>query len=376
MSLGEVTWDKEPHTEAKHDIFRRYLAAWFPIMAKYVEKLGGTRLVYIDGFAASGAYSKGEPGSPVIALEALLQHKLWASKLARLKYTFLFIEIDPARVKHLEGLLASKQIPPNISHRVVQGEFESVLTQLIDSLQGAGKALAPALVFIDPFGPTGFPMSLLQRILRYRASELLITLNLRDLNRWYVPVLDRHGQVDALYGAQDWRQCLSVSDPEEKERCLRRIYIQQLQVGGGRYIKDFRMVNKHNQTSYYLVYATHDRKGLAVMKEAMWHVDTSGAFEYSDVTNPNQPFLFGKEFDETHSQDYATELHMQYGGKEVNYESLKKATDEHDHYLRRHLTQALALLVDTRRADASSPRVGKGWPSETIFRFSPFRPSP
>ncbi len=60
----DVLWALEPHTAAKHAILRRYLQAWFPIMAS-----ANARFLYIDGFAGPGEYSGGEDGSPVIALK-------------------------------------------------------------------------------------------------------------------------------------------------------------------------------------------------------------------------------------------------------------------------------------------------------------------
>jgi hypothetical protein len=236
--------------------------------------------------------------------------------------------------------------------------------------------LAPALVFIDPFGHSGFSMCAVQRILRYPTSETLITLNLRALNQWVLPDRGRHGEVDRPCGTQDWRQCLAISDPQEKEQCLKRTYIQGLLTVGNLHVRDFRMRNRHNQTAYYLVYVTHHARGLAVMKQAMWAVDPSGAFDYSDITNPNQQFLFDTQFDEMHSETYAAELYRKYSAQDVTYEELKEATLRHEHYLSRHLTRALDRLTNEGKAQPSSRKRGRGWPSGTTFLFSPFQPSP
>ena len=66
--LGTV-WDLEPHTAKKHEILRRYFDAWLPIMASW-----NGRVVYIDGFAGPGKYSKGEDGSPIVVLKAARDH--------------------------------------------------------------------------------------------------------------------------------------------------------------------------------------------------------------------------------------------------------------------------------------------------------------
>ena len=61
----DTIWPIEPHTAAKHQILRKYLDAWLPILGTY-----NNRMLYIDGFAGPGEYTGGEPGSPIIALEA------------------------------------------------------------------------------------------------------------------------------------------------------------------------------------------------------------------------------------------------------------------------------------------------------------------
>ncbi|MCH7724211.1 MAG: three-Cys-motif partner protein TcmP [Bacteroidetes bacterium] len=67
----ETIWDLESHTEAKNKILEGYLKAWFPIISRYNNVIN-----YIDGFAGPGIYSKGEEGSPVIAINIALTHEL------------------------------------------------------------------------------------------------------------------------------------------------------------------------------------------------------------------------------------------------------------------------------------------------------------
>ena len=81
-----VTWDLLPHTAAKHAILHQYLGAWFPILG-----IGTAReLYYFDGFAGPGEYTRGEVGSPLIALDAASQV---ASKLPSAVH-FVFSELE------------------------------------------------------------------------------------------------------------------------------------------------------------------------------------------------------------------------------------------------------------------------------------------
>lgn len=71
-----TVWPLEEHTRAKHLILQQYLSGFMPILANQVMKVGrGNAFVrYIDGFAGPGVYEKGEKGSPILALEAAIDH--------------------------------------------------------------------------------------------------------------------------------------------------------------------------------------------------------------------------------------------------------------------------------------------------------------
>lgn len=72
----ETIWPLDQHTRAKHELLRRYLGAWFPILT-YAGYHG--RVMFLDGFAGPGIYSNGEPGSPIIALNTLVNHRVFGN---------------------------------------------------------------------------------------------------------------------------------------------------------------------------------------------------------------------------------------------------------------------------------------------------------
>jgi three-Cys-motif partner protein len=94
---SETLWEIEPHTKAKHEILRRYLGAWFPILGLKIP-----RIVYIDGFCGPGRYLGGEEGSPIIALKEALNQPA----LANAEVNFLFIDERADRISHLESELS------------------------------------------------------------------------------------------------------------------------------------------------------------------------------------------------------------------------------------------------------------------------------
>jgi three-Cys-motif partner protein len=64
-------WEAEPHTVAKHGILKSYFDAWTAILSRSTRS---SELLFVDGFAGPGEYTNGEPGSPIVALNAVLNH--------------------------------------------------------------------------------------------------------------------------------------------------------------------------------------------------------------------------------------------------------------------------------------------------------------
>ena len=171
----DTIWVIEPHTSAKHQILRKYLDAWLPILGTY-----NKRIVYIDGFAGPGEYKGGEPGSPIIALEAARTHR---ANLAG-ELVFVFMEERPDRVAHLQGRIATIQLPGHFNVRVEQGTFAEQLAALLDGLDKERGQIAPTFALIHPFGFAGIPYALIKRLLAKDKCEVLITFMVDSINRW------------------------------------------------------------------------------------------------------------------------------------------------------------------------------------------------
>ena len=79
-----------PHTAVKHLLLKRYLDRWFPILGKYHRRIN-----YIDGFAGPGKYDGGEPGSPLLAIDAAKYHVEHGNLAPDVDISFVFVESDP-----------------------------------------------------------------------------------------------------------------------------------------------------------------------------------------------------------------------------------------------------------------------------------------
>lgn len=282
--ITSTIWPIEPHTEAKHAILRKYLDAWLPIITRW-----NGRVLYIDGFAGPGEYMGGKDGSPIIAIKSVLEHK------AELKaeIMMLFIEADIKRCEYLKRIVDSIKIGSNIKPECICAKFADTIEGLLDSLEEQRRRLAPAFVFIDPFGFTGIPFNLIKRIMENNKCEVLITFMYEEVNR-FISDGKLWEDLSVTFGTDKWKSVIKESDPKKREFLLHGIYKKQLEEEANiEFVHSFKMTNKINKTDYFLFYGTNHILGLKKMKEAMWKIDESGAFNFSDATyNPGQPMLF------------------------------------------------------------------------------------
>lgn len=216
---SETLWEIEPHTKAKHEILRRYLGAWFPILGSKIP-----RIVYIDGFCGPGRYLGGEDGSPIIALKEALNQPV----LANSEVNFLFIDERADRISHLESELSSLKIPSNFHINSIVNEFENTLTEIFNDLQREGHRLAPTFAFIDPFGFKGTPFSLVERLLGNPRTEVFINIMIEYVNRFVEPMSTDRQHIKDLLGASD-TEINEVVNSQDRKLAFRQLYQEKLQ---------------------------------------------------------------------------------------------------------------------------------------------------
>jgi three-Cys-motif partner protein len=307
----QTIWQLEPHTRAKHEILKRYLQAWMVILSqgKFSE------ILYIDGFAGPGEYEGGEVGSPIIALDTALGFK--PPLIA--KVHFLFVEERDDRADLLRKQVALRVRPPNFRVIVEGGvTFETAFTGRYPSFVRNGR-LIPTFAFIDPFGWTGAPFNLVKQILARRSCEVFVNFMYEEINR-FIGHPDQVANFNSFFGTDEWKLCVTASDPRTRNRCLHDLYLQQLHTGAA-YVRSFEMSNARDVTDYYLFYATNELLGLEKMKEAMWKADESGEFRFSDATDTNQLVLFEKA---PKLPALQARVIAEFSGREASIDDIKK----------------------------------------------------
>jgi three-Cys-motif partner protein len=288
-------WPADPHTLAKHKILFRYVQAWMAILGRQMAQVGGSgaRILYVDGFAGPGIYVGGEKGSPILALEAALNH----SHSFRVPVRFVFIEQDKERHatlrNEIEKVRSRIEASPRIDLRPpVLGDCATELNRLLDEYQNRGDTFGPALVFLDQFGYSEVPLSLVRRLLVIPRCEVFSYLNWDHLNRFLTDESKWPGITEA-FGSEDWKKAIDLIGRQRRDFLL-NAYLSSLKQAGARFVAHFEMFGENDTLLYWLFFCTSHIRGLEEMKKAMWKVDDTGLFRFSDAANPNQQLLLGQ----------------------------------------------------------------------------------
>ena len=273
MPPDPTIWALEAHTRGKHLVLQQYMNAWLPIMTRW-----NGRVLFIDAFAGPGEYSKGEHGSPIIALKALTEHSAKSRITAEILY--LFIEERKDRSQHLGQVLAREcpNIPPNCRYQIIPSTFDDTVNKALDSLEGQHASLPPAFVMIDPFGVSDTPMRTIERILANPRSEVYVSVMYDFINR-FKEHENFESHLDDLFGTSNWRQGIDIHDTTLRKNFFFDLYKSQLKAAGATQVLHFELY-EHNRLIYAIFFGTQDTEGCDKMKQAIWNVAPFGNYRF------------------------------------------------------------------------------------------------
>jgi three-Cys-motif partner protein len=276
----------------KHALIREYLNGWFP-------KLGfwSGRIVYLDTHAGRGRHAAGQTGSPVMAIETLLSHTYRDRILQKSEVMFFLIEHDPQNVELLRAEVAALgNIPKRIQVHISCDDCFTQMERILSNLEEKGKRIAPAFVFVDPYG-FKVPGNLIRRLLAAGRVEVFVNIIWRELDMAMAQA--RHqsggGMVETLsfvFGGEGWRDVALESSfdlrADKAIDLLRELY-------GARWVTSMRMLGDNRVTRYVLAHFTNHEAGRELMKDCMWAGCPDGGFYARRSDNPHQTMLIEVE---------------------------------------------------------------------------------
>ncbi|MCS4255954.1 three-Cys-motif partner protein [Rhodococcus erythropolis] len=348
--VGQVPWSKAAHTDAKHKIYRAYLAKWYPIL---LSDNGYPSVTYAEGFAGPGVYEDGSPGSPVIAIQALLD----TPELEGTKKTtrFVFVDNDPRCVKLLGEQLRTKfptrPRPPDLMPvSVVEGSCAEAFEP---ALEAVGAWHQPILAVFDSWGNAPVPYRLIRRLAQNPSSEVVVTF----MPQHFIRFVDKLGaEVDVIFGHDSsWRDVAKIQDGSKKKTFLLGKYRKMLREAGFQFILDFELVTKKGE-SLYLIFGSNHRRGLEKMKQSVWEVDALNGVGFRDPKDEFEEPLF--DLNDPHLAPLERMLIERLSsGDSVRVEALREFSLFSTVYREQHVIPALIILRDRNLISCDRPRI-------------------
>lgn len=261
-------WDLKRNTQVKHDILSSYLLRWGSILSG--GRVGTRKLVfhYVDGFAGRGRYSKGEPGSPLIAMK--IGQELYRHREGNVRLHCYNVEQDLGNFVSLkEEVEKARPLYPSVEVEYFHGSFQEHSDELIHLMPESDHAF----VFIDPFGYRGVELSEVMRFLRRRRSEVFITFMSNYIGR-YMTDPNRAGAMNAIFDTDEWRDLVSLPTGTQQGLAV-ELYGKQLQKKGLEIDKEFYVLpievsfEDRSANQYHLIHVSQDPKGRLAMEEAV-----------------------------------------------------------------------------------------------------------
>lgn len=278
----------------KHMLIKEYLNGWFPKLG-----LWSGRILYLDTHAGRGRHRLGEAGSPLVALDTFLNHSFRERILKRSEVRFFFVEYDADNVAALKREIKRRgELPDRVVVSVTNADCYEQIRHLLSTLESSGRSMAPAFVFVDPYG-FKVPGDLLERLLKSGRVELFVNVIWRELDMAMAQAFreKRGGLVstlDRVFDGEEWRRI--DRDRTFNERADSAVDLLK-NVYGAEWATSLKMLGENNATRYVLAHFTNHDQGRDLMKDCIWKICPDGRFYARRSDSPQQAQLITPEPD-------------------------------------------------------------------------------
>jgi three-Cys-motif partner protein len=308
-----IPWVIEPQTKVKHSLLKQYMAVWMKILwSQQASMRKPQHLIYVDGFSGPGEYWETDareqlvPGSPIIVGNTA--NDLISENPAR-RIDIVAIDAHAPTADYLtprlNGINTHRQ-----NWTVIHGDFSTTAEEILRRLDAGTWSSNPTFFFIDPFGYSGFPLTLLSRILRHPMTELFINFMAYDIVRFMgQPNFKEH--MLELFGTEKYSEYTKCSTPEDRVSFIATLYYSQLRLAGAKHVIPFRIntPGQGDRAKYFLFHASKHIKALKLMKDTMAKAsDREFSFEAIGL-DPNEQLML---FAATPESQIKSKIHARY----------------------------------------------------------------
>lgn len=248
---GIIMWEYEPQTKKKHEIMKKYLEKWIPILGKYYG------LNYFDCFGGCGQYydkcGSINYGSPIIVAQIIEKHVEGGKNIA-----VIVIDKKKRNIENIKKIF--KKLDIKIKKVIfIQGDFDNSINKILDEHSN----LAPSFFFIDPFG-FKIKLKTIKRIMQIKKSEIVLNFMFNAINR-FMNIKQNKENMKELFGGVEWEK-ICQKDKSTREKKVLELYTKKLKEFV-KFVSIFPFNFKNiDRTNYYLIHLTNHPLGCEIMR--------------------------------------------------------------------------------------------------------------
>jgi three-Cys-motif partner protein len=361
--MQQVIYPGDPWTAVKQDVYRRYAQCWMP---KILQK-GFFRGSIVDPFSYSGMYTEGLEGSPLTIGRTYLTHGSRERMISPLRLVWSDERSD--RLEELERQWSKVKTQlgedPNLHVDVDAsraGAFVDLQPQLaLRANDGASEQ--PILWIIDPYGWEAIPIESVKACLAHPRAEVIVTLMTRDLHR-HRGQEDQRETISRCLGSDAWLPLRDEASVAAASSRFAEVYRHELEKLPGVMTRRFAIAFGTGTPKYELIFATHNKGGLACWNQAGWGLDRyrGGAASEEDA---GALTLFD---DSPYTQPLRDSLE-QLSGRHANWAELELRA-AHAGFKPTHVRQVLSEMAGEGHAIRVDNIGGKtAWPEGCEVQF-------
>ena len=275
----------------KHELIRNYLNSWLPKLGSW-----SGRILYLDTHAGRGKHLTGDLGSPLVALKTILNHSYRETLFGKCEIVLSFIEIDKQNVEALKKEIeAFGELPKQVKIEVICDECYDACSGLVKKLKEKNQSLAPAFIFVDPYG-FKVPFAVLRDLMSFESVELFVNVIWRELSMAIAQGAKKPGMAEALdyvFDGDSWRGLVGLEFDRQADQCINLLR----GLIGSKWVTYVRMLGHNYKTRYMLMHLTNHNTGRDVMKDCIWKVCPDGGYYARQTDDPRQELLIQPEPD-------------------------------------------------------------------------------
>ena len=356
---------KRPWSVIKDQVLSSYMS---PYLAK-VKSLG-KRILLIDGFAGPGVFDDHSSGSPLVMCQA-------AEKFAKGNYQAYFFNKKPHFHEKLTSVLEKQGWLG--AAKPMLGDTTKILPSLPNLLRDQ-----TVFLYLDPFGPTGCPYSLIEPFLTRNQSystEIVIMMHMPAMHRFAArhaveagradePLIQTHHQtMTNIFGGDYWKPIMFAPNLSAEQRDFQLIEAYRAKLAGHLPYTGYCPVREgeNKRIKYFIVFASRHPDTMLLMHEAMIK---------AYFTRMHEDAYTGTLFESNNWSDMLStdglreiilrEITQQPGIKRKAL-WLKIVQNHFMRYRRTDFLDTLRQLVDTKAINCPTPRETKRLNETCVF---------